>query len=735
MASRPVFEDHSSDEDGNESHDFSYTDQQQLKIMHSRMQALDIAGAHQRAASSSSSQSQFRDVDDLPPVPKIETRHVPSVVPKSPFRKSAEYDMRRRKTLDNYDAPNTDELRELASMYGSVAECLDMRTKYMDLSLQDDRRNPKNQSNWSIYPPPPEPEYDPVTKHFIIKPKVATTPDNVGYKFDMDELEIPAENKYTLELNSDCVFEVFRPEISEDGSANSYEKIAHIPSLRDYYRDVDRMTSLSIDGPAKSFAFRRLQYLEARWNLYFLLNQDDELAQSKRVPHRDFYNVRKVDTHVHHSACMTQKHLLRFIKSKMKKSPHEVVIYRDGKLLTLAKVFESLGLTAYDLNIDTLDMHAHSGAFHRFDKFNLKYNPIGESRLREIFLKTDNFIKGRYLAEISREVFSDLEQSKYQMAEYRISIYGRSVSEWSKLAAWVVDHKLVSDNVRWLIQVPRLYDVYKKSGIVENFGQVVENIFRPLFEVTKNPQSDPKLHVFLQRVVGFDSVDDESKADRRMYAKFPPPSQWTTGQNPPYSYYLYYLYANIASLNQFRTRMGFNTFVLRPHCGEAGDPEHLIAAFLTSQSISHGITLRKLPFVQFLYYLDQVGLAMSPISNNALFLSYEKNPFVSYFRKGLNVSLSTDDPLQFSFTREPLMEEYSIAIQIYKLTAVDSRELALNSVKQSGFEHEIKNHWGYDMHTNEVNIEKTNVPTPRLAFRAETLEHERALVDKYGRST
>jgi hypothetical protein len=34
----------------------------------------------------------------------------------------------------------------------------------------------------------------------------------------------------------------------------------------------------------------------------------------------DFYNVRKVDTHVHHSACMNQKHLLRFIKSKMKKS-------------------------------------------------------------------------------------------------------------------------------------------------------------------------------------------------------------------------------------------------------------------------------------------------------------------------------------------------------------------------------------------------------------------------------
>jgi AMP deaminase len=112
---------------------------------------------------------------------------------------------------------------------------------------------------------------------------------------------------------------------------------------------------------------------------------------------------------------MNQKHLLRFIKSKMKRCPDEVVIDRDGKQLTLREVFESINLTAYDLSIDTLDMHAHTDSFHRFDKFNLKYNPIGQSRLREIFLKTDNFIKGRYLAEITREVIADLESSKYQM--------------------------------------------------------------------------------------------------------------------------------------------------------------------------------------------------------------------------------------------------------------------------------------------------------------------------------
>lgn len=95
----------------------------------------------------------------------------------------------------------------------------------------------------------------------------------------------------------------------------------------------------------------------------------------------------QVDTHVHHSACMHQKHLLRFIKSKLKKEPDEIVIFRDGKFLTLLEVFESLNLTAYDLNVDTLDMHADKTIFHRFDKFNLKYNPFGQSRLREIFIK------------------------------------------------------------------------------------------------------------------------------------------------------------------------------------------------------------------------------------------------------------------------------------------------------------------------------------------------------------
>jgi AMP deaminase len=126
---------------------------------------------------------------------------------------------------------------------------------------------------------------------------------------------------------------------------------------------------------------------------------------------------------------------------------------------------------------------------------------------------------------------------------------------------------------------------------------------------------------------------------------------------------------------------------------------------------------------------------MSPLSNNALFLAYERNPFLQYFRRGLNVSLSSDDPLQFAFTKEPLIEEYAVAAQIYKLTAVDMCELAKHSVVQSGFEHSVKQRWlGQNFHLPGVagnDMAKVNVPNIREAFRHETWLQEVAMIDRY----
>jgi len=188
----------------------------------------------------------------------------------------------------------------------------------------------------------------------------------------------------------------------------------------------------------------------------------------------------------------------------------------------------------------------------------------------------------------------------------------------------------------------------------------------------------------------------------------------------------------MTSLNNWRSARGFNTLVFRPHCGEAGDTDHLTSAFLTSHSISHGILLRKVPALQYLFYLKQIGIAMSPLSNNALFLTYERNPFPDFFKTGLNVSLSTDDPLQFHFTKEPLLEEYSVAAHILKLPQSSLAELARNSVIQSGFEMEVKRHWlgqkWYLPGAAGNDIHKTNVPDIRLTYRHQTLVEELAMI-------
>ena len=79
--------------------------------------------------------------------------------------------------------------------------------------------------------------------------------------------------------------------------------------------------------------------------------------------------------------------------------------------------------------------------------------------------------------------------------------------------------------------------------------------------------------------------------------------------------------------------------------GEAGDVDHLVGALLLCENIAHGINLRKSLPLQYLFYLAQIGLCMSPLSNNSLFLDYHRNPFPTFFARGLSISLSTDDPL------------------------------------------------------------------------------------------
>ncbi|MFT7802763.1 AMP deaminase 3-like [Arapaima gigas] len=572
-----------------------------------------------------------------------------------------------------------------------------------------------------------------------ILPDIWPSPEEGEDPYSM--MDIPEDLHYELKMK-DGVVHVYN---SAEALQQDQPYNLPYPDLETFAIDLSHVLAMIADGPTRTYCHRRLTFLGSKFHLHEMLNEMAELKELKSVPHRDFYNVRKVshtvlkphnvctvlcvDTHIHAAACMNQKHLLSFIQTTYHKDADRVVLEKEGKKMTLKEVFTKLKMDPYDLTVDSLDVHAGRQTFHRFDKFNSKYNPVGASELREIFLKADNYIKGEYFATLIKEVAYDLQESKYQFAEPRLSIYGRSISEWNSLSEWFIQQRMHSPNMRWIIQVPRIYDIFRAKNIIPNFAKLLENIFLPLFMATVNPQKHKELHVFLKYVTGFDSVDDESKHSNHAFSyNSPKPENWTVEDNPPYSYYLYHMYANIMVLNNLRKERGLNTFQFRPHCGEAGSITHLASAFLTADNISHGLKLKESPVLEYLYYLAQVPIAMSPLSNNSLFLEYSKNPLREFLHKGLCISLSTDDPMQFHYTKEALMEEYAIAAQLWKLSTCDVCEIARNSVLQSGLSHQEKMLFLGEQYLCDGpegnNIRLTNVAQIRIAYRHETLCNE-----------
>ena len=171
----------------------------------------------------------------------------------------------------------------------------------------------------------------------------------------------------------DGVMQVFK-------DAQCSEAFIQARSARTYFRDLHILTRIVHHGPVKSFCHHRLNLLDKKYSLHRMLNSSKEFYAQKRETNRDFYNVHKVgvfkeemlamicvvffkkripvivccqvDTHVHHSSCMNQKHLLKFMKYKLRKEPHEFAVVRNDKVLTLEEVFESLQISGEELNID-----------------------------------------------------------------------------------------------------------------------------------------------------------------------------------------------------------------------------------------------------------------------------------------------------------------------------------------------------------------------------------------------
>ncbi|KPA76446.1 AMP deaminase putativeamp deaminase-like protein [Leptomonas pyrrhocoris] len=510
-------------------------------------------------------------------------------------------------------------------------------------------------------------------------------------------------------------------------------------------------------------------------------------AEEKTAPRRqhriiqpirgDAHNCVKVDVHCHMASGITAKSLLQFMRCKIRDHPDDVVGVDNvtGQPITLVKFFgevlpqekrSSMGMmprpprpmheqenkdrqgsdaeetvegdaaaaTAAgvarilgEMPIAALQVHAGKATFHRFDRFNHRFSPMGMSSLRSLFLKTENFMQGRYFAELIRGTFQQNELEGNTFSENRLSIYGRSRTEWDRLSRWFVLHGMSHRTNSWMIQVPRLFHLYQRSGALRSFQEMLTNIFEPLWAASCYPAEHPYLHFFLSHVSGFDSVDNESdrEADQTIDVA---PAQWTSSENPPFAYYMFYMWSNITTLNRYRAARGFNTFQFRPHAGESGDPDHMADVFYLADGIGHGISLDKRPVLQYLYYLTQIPLAIVPMSNNALFCRYADHPLPQFLYRGLNIAIGTDGALIFHRTEQPLLEEYGTAEALWNLSAADICELATSSVRMSGFPAGRKKAWlGPLYYLRSVagnDPVRSHVPQTRCAFRYEAYMEE-----------
>ena len=551
---------------------------------------------------------------------------------------------------------------------------------------------------------------------------------------EMLQAAIALRNRFDINVKSDAAVEdVFRKKTFNEAihEYNSYHGVFQIsrigrppdgfrPPLKEYRDAMLKVREIVVNTPEVArLATHRLELLDHKFRMHRAMNVALEAGEMKNKArdNRDIFTAHKVDNNVHTTAGMNSRTLLEFFVEKATNNGHDVVCEDPltSSPVTLKEMLAKLKIDPNRVAVDEL---------HSLVQTN--------QQIRNIFLSTDNFMQGRYFAELTKRTLDLYKLDEYTFSESRLQIFGRDANEWHNLAMWFDRYGMASHQNRWVVHLPRGYAKLKRQRVVKNFAEYLDNIFQPLWEVSLHPAQDPKFHYFLTHVSGFDCVDDESKVDLPL--EFKEPHDWNTDQSPPYSYYMYYYWANLMSLNSFRAKRGLGTFTFRPQCGEQGDVDHLISGFLLASAINQGVTLRHYPAMEYLYYIAQIPIAMAPLSNTRNSIDYLDNPFQRFYFRGLRVSLATDQPLFTHFTREPLIEEYSIASKIFTLESNDLCEIARNSVLQSGFgpawRRRALGRLHYLNSTLGNDVQRSRVSDVRVAYRFEMYHAEMDFVDE-----
>ena len=132
---------------------------------------------------------------------------------------------------DGLAATDAQVTAELSAIYSNIQKVLDIRHKYIRLSLQRPFDNPKDEPGWNIYPPPPDPAWDhskeagastSMSNSTTLErePSSPTTPkkrqrrprkmgQDIGEDFDMgDLLPLPDASEMVFHLDDKGVYQV-----------------------------------------------------------------------------------------------------------------------------------------------------------------------------------------------------------------------------------------------------------------------------------------------------------------------------------------------------------------------------------------------------------------------------------------------------------------------------------------------------------------------------------------------
>ncbi|KAG7088064.1 hypothetical protein E1B28_012096 [Marasmius oreades] len=195
---------------------------------------------------------------------------------------------------------------ELLRLFHSLQRCLELRDKYLRKSKQRLGDNPKDndghfpglgediadvngvrpdadfsknspptlsEKHWKIYPKPPPPHWHWTDKQPIVGQDGAYTPG----EFEFEQCEIPGQDSYEFGIDDTGVYQVYEDTKSRKANKPVYE----VPTIKEYFQDLDYVLNIISDGPTKSFAFRRLKYLSSKFTMFSLMNEFQELAEMK----------------------------------------------------------------------------------------------------------------------------------------------------------------------------------------------------------------------------------------------------------------------------------------------------------------------------------------------------------------------------------------------------------------------------------------------------------------------